>query len=79
MTPIPAQTTPPDPPEPRPAALRRRPQILAIVALVLAAAVPVALGFGIDVCSTLGAVGVHLDACAQPAPPSATPDAGAPQ
>ena len=83
-TPVPA-TPPPDPVEQRPAALRRTPQILALVALVLAASVPLALAFGVDVCAPLEAVGLHLDACAPPAPPSATPatapvdDEGSPQ
>jgi hypothetical protein len=69
----------------RPAALRRRNQILAIVAIVLAALVPVAMAFGFDLCTPLEAVGVHLDACApDPAPtPASSPatrsDAGVPE
>jgi hypothetical protein len=60
-------TTPDTPPEPlpRPAALRPRNQILAGIAVVLAAAVPLALAYGIDLCTILDAVGVELDACAR--------------
>lgn len=69
-------TTPIEPPEPepdRPAALRTRPQILAIIAIVLAALVPIAMAFGLPVCPVLEAVGVHLDACQPPSPPVVDP------
>ncbi len=60
--------TTPDPapesePLPRPAALRTRNQVLAIIGILLAAAVPIALAYGLDVCPVLSAVGVKLDAC----------------
>lgn len=81
MTPTPTPTEPePLPEDDRPAALRRRNQILAIVAIVVAALVPVAMAFGFDVCTPLDAVGVHLEACelALPAPSTPAPsDAGA--
>jgi hypothetical protein len=79
-TPTPTEPLPEDP---RPAALRRRNQVLAIIAIVVGALVPVAFAFGFDVCSPLDAVGVHLDACAPdelppPAPsPGTQRDAGA--
>lgn len=70
---------PPPEPLPQPAALRPRNQALAVLAILLAAAVPIALAFGLDICPTLDAVGVELDACArittpvdeaEPSPPS---------
>jgi len=75
MTPETEQT-----PEPKPAALRRRNQILAVLAIVLAAAVPAAFAFGVDVCTPLAAVGVTLDACKAepPLPPAAAPSPAAP-
>jgi hypothetical protein len=70
----------PETPEPPPAAPRTRNQVLAIGAILLAAAVPIALAFGVDVCTPLRAVGVELDACALPgaAPisPGSTPSMG---
>lgn len=48
---------------PVPIALKRRNQIIAIAAILLAAAVPIALAFGIDVCAPLAAAGIELDAC----------------
>lgn len=54
-------------------------QISAILAIVIAAAVPIAMAFGVDVCGPLDAVGIELDACAPPAAPAPSPasdDAG---
>jgi hypothetical protein len=67
-------------PAPVPAASKRRNQILAIGAIVIAAAVPILMAFGVDVCSTTRAVGIELAAC-KPAPapapsPGAQGDAG---
>jgi hypothetical protein len=45
----------PETPEPPPAAPRTRNQVLAIGAILLAAAVPIALAFGVDVCTPLRA------------------------
>jgi hypothetical protein len=81
MTPTPTEPEP-LPEDARPAALRRRNQILAIGAIVVAALVPLAMAFGFDVCSPLDAVGVHLDACEPealpPAPAPAAPSPGDP-
>lgn len=71
-----------------------RSQVVALVAILIAAAVPVALAFGVDVCPTLVALGIELDACAhvhgpvggpvddlpspEPASPGAPGDGGAP-
>ena len=57
---------PPDfefPPEPKRGVTKG--QVLAIIAIVLAAAVPIALQFGVDICGVTGAVGIELDACAR--------------
>ena len=73
--------TPETPPETRPvpAALKQRNQILAVVAIVVAASVPILLAFGFDVCAPLAAVGIELDACKAAPAPAAAPagDAGA--
>jgi hypothetical protein len=70
------------PPPPVPAALRQRNQWLAIVAIVVAALVPIALAFNVDVCTPLRAVGIELAACARAVPaapsPRAARDAGVP-
>jgi hypothetical protein len=76
MTPTPTEPLPDDP---RPAALRRRNQIVAIIAIVVGALVPVAMAFGFDVCGTLDAVGVNLDACAADVPPQPAPSPGSPR
>lgn len=52
------------PPPPVPAALRTRNQVIAIVGVLVAAAVPVALALGIDLCTSLHAVGIEVAACA---------------
>lgn len=76
MTPTPAPQPPLD-------SFSRRPKWLAILAIVIAAAVPIAMAFGVDVCAPLDAVGIELDACSStPAPsdapsPEASDDAGA--
>lgn len=62
-----------------PAPAVRWKQISAILAIVIAAAVPIAMAFGVDLCTPLEAVGIELDACgpAQLAPsPEASSDAG---
>lgn len=80
---------PPPPPVPTPPALRPRNQVFAIIAIVLAAAVPIALAVGVDLCTPLRAVGVELAACAdapavhtvtvEPESPRAPGDAGVPR
>jgi hypothetical protein len=56
---------PPEPTPPRPAGLRTRNQVLAVIAVVLAAAVPIALAFGVEVCPALDAVGIEIESCAR--------------
>lgn len=46
-----------------------------LVGALLAVAVPLAWQFGVDLCAITNAVGVHLDACASPAPPASPTDA----
>lgn len=48
-------------------------QISAIIGILIAAAVPIAMAFGLDVCGPLDAVGVELDACASPLQPRDAP------
>ena len=70
----------PEAPELEPAPPSHPPRwqrIAAIVAIVLAVAVPIAVAFGVDVCTPLDAAGVDLDAC-KSSPATRSDDAPSP-
>ncbi len=58
---------PTPPPAPPPA--RRKP-VGTLIAVLITVGIGVAAAFGVDVCGTLGSLGVHLDACSAPSFPA---------